>query len=229
MMNSVALIIVSKPYKPLLRQVIIAALAPLLLLAAAGAHATATDALREFVKGTRTGKVPFTQTIVNRNGKVSNPASGTFQFARPGKFRWVYEKPYEQWIVGDGDKLWIFDKDLNQVTVKKLGSALGQSPAAILAGSDDLEKNFTLKEAGTQDGIEWLEATPKAKDTSFELVRIGFKGEGGARTVAQMELRDTFGQTSVLKFGTVERNPTLPGDTFQFTPPKGADVIGDAK
>jgi len=207
--------------------VAVVALAPLLLPTLA--HASAAEALREFVKGTRSGKVAFTQTIVNRSGKASNPASGTFQFARPGKFRWVYDKPYEQWIVGDGDKLWIFDKDLNQVTVRKLGASLGQSPAAILAGSDDLEKNFTLKEAGVQDGIEWLEATPKAKDTSFELVRIGFKGEGANRGLAAMELRDTFGQTSVLKFGTVERNPSLPADTFQFTPPKGADVIGDSK
>lgn len=210
-----------------------ALLAALLALPALGApvlaHATAADALREFVKSTRTGKVGFTQTIVNRNGKVSNPASGTFQFARPGKFRWVYEKPYQQWIVGDGDKLWIFDKDLNQVTVRKLGASLGQSPAAILAGSDDLEKNFTLKEAGNQDGLEWLEATPKAKDTSFELVRIGFRNEGGSRTVAAMELRDNFGQTSVLKFGAIERNPSLSPDTFAFTPPKGADVIGDTK
>jgi outer membrane lipoprotein carrier protein len=199
------------------------------MLTAGTAQAAAADDLREFVKGTRSGKVAFTQTIVNRNGKVSNPASGTFQFMRPGKFRWVYEKPYEQWIVGDGEKLWIFDKDLNQVTVRKLGASLGQSPAAILAGSDDLEKNFTLKEAGTQDGLEWLEATPKAKDTSFELVRIGFKSEGSGHALAAMELHDTFGQTSVLKFGTVERNPTLAADTFRFTPPKGADVIGESK
>ncbi len=202
------------------------------MLVAGTAQAAAADDLREFVKGTRSGKVAFTQTVVNRNGKVSNPASGTFQFARPGKFRWVYEKPYEQWIVGDGDKLWIYDKDLNQVTVRKLGSSLGQSPAAILAGSDDLEKNFALKEAGTQDGMEWLEATPKAKDTSFELVRMSaFKERRQLqpRALAAMELHDTFGQTSVLKFGTIERNPTLAADTFRFTPPKGADVMGEAK
>lgn len=200
-----------------------------ILFCAGLAHATAMDALREFVKETRTGKVAFTQTIISRSGKVSNPASGTFQFARPGKFRWVYQKPYEQWIVGDGDKLWIFDKDLNQVTVRKLGASLGQSPAAILAGSDDLEKNFILKEAGTQDGLEWLEATPRAKDTTFDLVRIGFRSEGGAMALAAMELRDTFGQTSVLSFGKVERNAALPPDTFKFTPPPGADVIGEAK
>jgi outer membrane lipoprotein carrier protein len=214
--------------RQILKRGLIAAVLPL-SLGAGLAHATAADALRDFVKSTRSGKVTFTQTIVNRSGKVSNPAEGTFAFARPGKFRWVYQKPYEQSIVGDGDKLWIYDKDLNQVTVRQLGASLGQSPAAILAGSDDLEKNFTLKDGGTDNGVEWLEATPKSKDTTFELVRIGFKSEGGTMTVATMELHDTFGQTSVLNFGKIERNPSLPADTFQFTPPKGADVIGDTK
>jgi outer membrane lipoprotein carrier protein len=187
------------------------------------------DALRDFVKATRSGKAGFTQMIVNKNGKVSNPASGTFQFQRPGKFRWVYEKPYEQWIVGDGEKLWIYDKDLNQVTVRKLGSALGQSPAAILAGSDDLEKNFVIKDAGSRDGLEWLEAVPKAKDTTFETVRIGLRREAGVASLAAMELADTFGQTSVLSFGKVERNPVLGAEVFRFVPPKGADVFGDEK
>lgn len=200
-----------------------------LMLGAGGAHAAAVDALRDFVKATRSGKAGFTQMIVNKSGKVSNPASGTFQFQRPGKFRWVYEKPYEQWIVGDGEKLWIYDKDLNQVTVRKLGSALGQSPAAILAGSDDLEKNFVIKDAGFRDGLEWLEAVPKAKDTTFETVRIGLRREGGVASLAAMELADTFGQTSVLSFGKVERNPVLGAEVFRFVPPKGADVFGDEK
>lgn len=200
-----------------------------ILLCASTSHAAALDALREFVKSTRSGKAAFTQVIVNKSGKVSNPAAGTFQFQRPGKFRWIYDKPYEQSIVGDGEKLWIYDKDLNQVTVKKLGGALGQSPAAILAGSDDLEKNFTLKDAGNKDGLEWLEATPKAKDTTFEVVRIGLRREGGAANLAAMELVDTFGQTSVLTFGKLERNAVLAADTFRFVPPKGADVFGDQK
>ena len=200
-----------------------------LMLGAGGVHAEAIDALREFVKATRSGKAGFTQMIVTKNGKVSKPASGTFQFQRPGKFRWVYEKPYEQWIVGDGEKLWIYDKDLNQVTVRKLGGALGQSPAAILAGSDDLEKNFVIKDAGSRDGLEWLEAIPKAKDTTFETVRIGLRREGGVASLAAMELADTFGQTSVLSFGKVERNPVLGADVFRFMPPKGADVFGDEK
>lgn len=197
------------------------------LLASATCMANAIDALRDFVRGTRAGKATFTQVILNKSGKTSNPASGTFQFQRPGKFRWVYEKPYEQWIVGDGEKLWIYDRDLNQVTVKKLDGALGQSPAAILSGSDDLEKNFDLSDGGSRDGLTWLNAVPKARDTSFEMVRIGLKVEGGASSIAAMELQDTFGQTSVLKFSAFQRSPAPPADTFRFTPPKGADVIGD--
>jgi outer membrane lipoprotein carrier protein len=195
----------------------------------AAAAAAAADALRDFVRASRSGKTTFSQVIVGKNGKTSNPASGTFQFQRPGKFRWVYDKPYEQWIVGDGEKLWIYDRDLNQVTVRKLDGALGQSPAAILSGSDDLEKNFDLKEGGVKDGLEWLIATPKSKDTTFETVRIGLRVEGGAAALGAMELLDTFGQTSVLIFGRMERNPPLAADAFRFTPPKGADVIGADK
>lgn len=203
------------------------AIALALALATTFAHAAAIEALRDFVRSTRSGKTSFTQVLVNKAGKTSNPASGSFAFQRPGKFRWVYEKPYEQAIVGDGERLWIHDRDLNQVTVKKLDGALGQSPAAILAGNDDLERNFELADAGTRDGLQWLKATPRSKDTSFEVVRIGLKVEGGTATLAAMELVDTFGQTSVLTFGRLERNPALPADTFRFTPPKGADVIGD--
>jgi len=193
------------------------------------AQATALEALREFVRSTRSGKTSFTQVVVGKSGKTSNPASGSFQFQRPGKFRWVYDKPYEQWIVGDGERLWIYDRDLNQVTVRKLDGALGQSPAAILAGNDDLERNFEVKEAGLRDGLQWLVAVPKSKDTTFEAVRIGFRIEGGASVLAAMELQDSFGQTSVLLFGKMERNPAMPADVFRFTPPKGADVIGDQK
>jgi len=195
-----------------------------------GAQAAALDALREFVRATRSGKTTFTQVVVNKSGKSSNPASGSFMFQRPGKFRWVYEKPYEQAIVGDGERLWIHDRDLNQVTVRKLDGALGQSPAAILSGNDDLEKNFEVKEGGTRDGLEWLIAVPKSRDTTFELVRIGMRVEGGVAVLAAMELKDSFGQTSVLQFGMMERNPALAADAFRFTPPKGADVFGaDAK
>jgi len=161
--------------------------------------------------------------VKNDNGRarVSSESTGTFEFSRPGKFIWIYKKPYEQHLQADGEKLYIYDKDLNQVTVRKLGNALGSSPAAILFGSNDLEKNFTLKEAGERDGMEWLQATPKAKDTTFEQIGIGLR-DG---LPAAMELRDSFGQVSLLSFTKFEKNPALPDSQFRFTPPKGADVF----
>ena len=188
------------------------------------AQAAALDQFRAFVAGTRSARGEFTQRLVkndNGNARVSNPSTGTFEFSRPGKFIWIYKKPYEQHLQADGDKLYIYDKDLNQVTVRKLGNALGSSPAAILFGSNDLEKNFTLKDAGERDGMEWLQATPKARDTTFEQIGIGMR-DG---VPAAMELRDSVGQVSLLSFTKFERNPSLPEGQFRFTPPKGADVF----
>ncbi len=145
------------------------------------------------------------------------------QFSRPGKFRWEYEKPYEQVIVGDGTRLWIYDKDLNQVTVRKLDRALGSSPAALLAGSNEIDKIYELSNLGSQEGLDWLEAVPKSKENAFERIRLGFSQQG----LEAMELRDQFGQVTVIKFASVERNPKLSPDVFRFTPPKGADVISE--
>ena len=188
------------------------------------AHASALDQFKAFVAGTKSAKGEFTQRQVkSMDGatKVSNQASGTFFFQRPGKFIWLYQKPYEQLLQADGEHLYIYDKDLNQVTEKKLGNAIGSSPAAILFGSNDLERNFSLKDAGAKDGLEWLEATPKAKDTSFNRIGIGLK-DGVPHA---MELRDNFGQVSLLTFTRFEKNPSMPADQFKFTPPKGADVF----
>ena len=140
---------------------------------------------------------------------------------RSGKFIWTYQKPYEQVLQADGETLYVYDKDLNQVTTRKLGNALGSSPAAILFGSNDLEKNFTLVEAGNRDGLEWMTATPKAKDSTFEQIGIGLK-DGVPQA---MELKDSFGQTSVLKFTNFQRNPQLGAQQFKFEVPKGADVV----
>jgi outer membrane lipoprotein carrier protein len=197
------------------------------LLLVGGARASALEQFKSFVASTKAAKGEFTQRQVKgTNGdtpKAANNSSGTFVFARPGKFIWTYTKPYEQVLQADGDQLFIFDKDLNQVTTKKLGDALGSSPAAILFGSNDLEKNFTLSEGGTRDGLEWLKAVPKAKDTSFEQIAIGLK-DG---LPAAMELKDSFGQTSVLKFSKIEKNPALSATSFKFVVPKGADVFNN--
>jgi outer membrane lipoprotein carrier protein len=190
------------------------------------AQASALAQFKSFVSTTRSAKGEFAQRLVKTdadkgNMKVSNPSTGTFQFARPGKFIWTYQKPYEQVLQADGDKLYIYDKDLNQVTVKALGNALGSSPAAILFGSNDLEKNFTLKEAGTKDGMEWLQATPKTRDTTFDQIGIGLR-DG---VPVAMELRDSFGQVSLLSFTKFEKNPAVADSHFKFVAPKGADVF----
>lgn len=200
-------------------------LLPVLIATLPGvAAAAALDQFKSFVATTKAARGEFTQRQLKNVDGAQKPAgvsSGSFMFARPGKFIWTYQKPYEQVLQADGEKLYIYDKDLNQVTVKPLGDALGSSPAAILFGSNDLEKNFNLKEAGARDGLEWLEATPKAKDTTFERITIGLK-DGVPQA---MELRDSFGQVSQLSFSKFEKNPNLPAGQFKFSVPKGADVF----
>lgn len=185
--------------------------------------AAGTDALKAFLGQSQTLKARFAQMVLDKNLKPLQKAQGVMQFSRPGKFRWDYQKPYEQVIVGDGSKLWIYDKDLNQVTVRKLDRALGASPAALLAGSNDLERDFTLSNTGIKDGLDWLDAVPKSRDTVFERVRMGF-GKSGLEA---MELRDQFGQVTVITFADIERNPRIAADVFRFTPPQGADVISE--
>ena len=194
-----------------------------LCLASGQVFAGGVDALKAFIGDTHTAKAGFIQTVIDQNGKTRQKSEGTLAFSRPGKFRWIYQKPYEQLIVGDGSKLWIYDADLEQVTVRKLGEALGSSPAALLAGNNDIEKHFNLKDAGSSEGLDWLEARPRDKETTFEAIRMGFAGN----TLAAMELKDSFGQTTFLKFSGMEKNPALNASEFKFVPPKGADVISD--
>jgi chaperone LolA len=187
------------------------------------AHAGGVERLKAFIAGAKTAEADFTQTVADRNNRVTQQARGKMAFARPGKFRWDYREPYEQLIVGDGAKLWLYDADLEQVTVKPLGDVIAGTPAALLAGDNAIEKYFSLKNAGEADGLEWLEATPKSRDTTFERIRMGFKGD----VLAQMELFDTFGQRTTLKLSNFSRNPRIAPSRFVFTPPKGADVIGE--
>ena len=206
-----------------LKTTLTTALATATLILTGAAHASALDQFKSFVSTTHSARGDFTQTQVRKSntGKAPAVSTGTFVFARPGKFIWTYQKPYEQVLQADGETLYIYEKDLNQVTTRKLGGALGSSPAAILFGSNDLEKNFTLTEAGTHDGLEWLNATPKSKDTSFEQISIGLK-DGVPQA---MELHDNFGQTQMLKFTNFQRNPALGAQTFKFEIPKGAEVV----
>jgi outer membrane lipoprotein carrier protein len=195
----------------------------LLLLLPGLAFAASVEDLKSLLNQTTTAKARFAQAVLDKNNKTLQQATGTMEFSRPGRFRWEYNKPYEQTIVGDGSRLWIYDKDLNQVTVRKLDRALGASPAALLAGSNEIEKNYTLKSAGTENGLDWLEAIPKTQDTAFERVRLGF----GKTGLEAMELKDQFGQTTIIKFADLERNARISPDSFKFTPPKGAAVISE--
>ena len=185
--------------------------------------ASAVDKLRAFNREVQTARAQFTQSVVDRTGRRIQEASGTLQLSRPGQFRWSYDKPYRQLIVGDGKQVWIYDEDLNQVTVKKVDQALGATPAALLSGAQDVDKAFELADAPQGGGLEWLVAKPKGGESSFSEVRIGFE----AANPAQMELVDSFGQRTTIRITGLERNPKLGADAFRFTVPKGADVIGD--
>lgn len=193
------------------------------------AHAGAIEKLKTFIATTHSAQADFTQEVLDQDGKRIQSASGTMQFVRPGKFRWTYRKPYEQLIVGDGTKFWLYDADLNQVTVRKLDAALGSSPAALLSGSNEIERGFKLTEDGSREGLEWLQAVPKdrankGQDSSFEKILMAFNAQS---ELVAMELNDMFGHKTVLRFSAMQRNPKLPAQLFQFTPPKGADVLGE--
>ena len=199
----------------------------LLLLASlmpALTEAAATESLKNFIKETRTVRANFSQTLYDKNARTLQESKGTMLFERPEKFRWTYEKPYEQLIVGDGIQVWFYDQDLNQVTIRQFNIAIGSSPAALLAGSSTIEDNFVLNELGLQNEIEWLEAIPKSKESAFEFIQMGFSPDGMLRIMA---LRDSFGQTTLLTFSDLEKTPKLPIELFKFTPPANADVISD--
>jgi len=195
-----------------------------IFMCATAAHADAIDKLHTFIVSTHSGQANFTQDVLDKGGKKIQSASGTMQFMRPGKFRWAYQKPYEQLIVGDGEKFWLFDTDLNQVTVKKLDAALGSSPAALLSGNNEIERGFVLKNTDNRDGMDWMQATPRTADTSFAEILMAFDAQSN---LAVMELQDAFGHKTVLRFTGMQRNPQLAPTLFKFVPPKGADVLGE--
>ena len=190
---------------------------------AATAFAGGLDDFLAFNAGTKSATARFEQQVFDRSGKTVESAAGTFDFARPGKFRWTYDKPHKQVLVGDGTKLWIHDPDLNQVTVKRIDKAISSTPAALLAGKDDITALFSLRDAGSADGLNWVEATPKAPDTGFERVRLGLQG----KSLAAMELHDQLGGRTLLRFSDLKANAPVAPDSFRFTPPKGADVLED--
>ncbi len=204
----------------------------LVLLAPGPTLADGLQALEEFVKSTRTGRAEFTQVVTSpgKDGQAakSRTSTGTFEFLRPQRFRFVYKKPFEQTIVADGVTLWLYDVDLNQVTARKQAQTLGSTPAALIASASTIaaiEADFSLQAAPERDGLSWVLATPKAKDGQLRTVGVGFRVQDKGHVLAVLEIFDSFGQRSVLTFGKVQLNPALDPALFQFSPPAGADVV----
>jgi outer membrane lipoprotein carrier protein len=191
-----------------------------LVLACAGVRADALDALKAFVRDVQTGQADFRQTVTSPDGKRVKTSSGTFEFARPNRFRFAYTRPFEQVIVADGSKVWIYDRDLNQASSRKLTQALGATPAALLAGGS-LERDFELKATPDRNGLAWVEATPRVRDSALQTVRVGFRSS----ELAAVEIVDSFGQTSLLQFDKFVPNVPLAAERFRFVVPAGADLI----
>lgn len=187
------------------------------------AFASSLDRFAQFLSATQSAKGEFEQKVLDRDGRVVQQSRGALAFQRPGKFRWTYVKPYAQLIVGDGTRVWIYDEDLQQVTVRRVDQALTSTPAALLAGNNEAMRAFRISDQGAKDGLEWLEAVPREKEGGFERVRMGF-GAGGLEA---MEFYDSFGQITLLRITSLARNPRLDPSTFRFTPPKGVDVVGE--
>ena len=200
----------------------------LIAISAGSTWASGLESLENFVKTVKTGRADFTQVVSApaKDGQMPRvkTSSGTFEFARPNRFKFLYKKPFEQSIVADGQTLWLYDVDLNQVTARKQSQVLGSTPAALIAAAPDLkalQADFTLADAPDKDGLQWVVATPKAKDGQLQTVRVGFR----AAELAALEILDSFGQRSLLSFNRLEVNPALPASSFQFKPPAGADLI----
>ena len=194
----------------------------------ASAQATGLEALEAFIKNTRSARMQFVQQVTSppKEGQVARVrnSSGSLEFVRPNRFRFVFKKPLEQTIVADGQTLWLYDVDLAQATARKQAQALGSTPAALIASATDLralEMDFELSNAATAEGQDWVLARPRAKDGALQTVRIGFKGA----TLATLEILDSFGQRSVMQFTQFEANPALENALFQFKPPAGVDVL----
>jgi outer membrane lipoprotein carrier protein len=208
----------------------IAACSALLVFTGAAFAATqselqaATQRIEQFLEGLQTLEASFTQLLTDRSGQTLEESSGVLAIRRPDRFRWDYREPYEQTIVADGSRIWLYDHDLEQVTVRKLDETLAGTPAMLLSGRGKLTDNFTVTEATTDGAVQWVRMEPRREDTDFKWVRLGFEGN----VLRYMQLADKLGQTTELEFSKVERNAPLDPSRFTFTVPPGADVIGDA-
>lgn len=192
-----------------------------LILVSQLAQAAGLDRMKEYFQNIQTAQADFHQVVTDKQGHKTQDVTGTMQLQKPSKFRWDYNKPFVQQIVGDGEKVWLYDPDLSQVTVRSFTKAIGSTPAALLAGGKEMERLFTIKDTSRKGDLEWVLAVPKVSETGFERVFLGFKGD----SLMEMELHDSFGNRTAITFMNVQRNPKLSPDVFKFTPPADADVL----
>lgn len=207
-----------------------------LVMCSLAAQAGGLHSLEQFLTQVRAGQASFTQTVRTpaKAGAVARvkTSRGRFAFERPGRFRFDYSQPFAQTMVADGSTLWLYDPDLNQVTARAQAAALGNTPAALLASAPDmssLRQQFVLSDGPQEEGLQWVLATPLNRDGTVRSVRLGFvqttQGGQALPVVQVLEMEDSFGQVSVLRFEQFQANPVLPSATFVFTPPAGADVL----
>jgi outer membrane lipoprotein carrier protein len=193
----------------------------ILLLASTNVYATGLDRMNAYFQNTQSAQADIQQTVLDKQGHKTQQVTGHMKIQKPSKFRWDYDKPYVQVIVGDGENVWLFDPELNQVTVRPFSKALGSSPAALLAGGKEMERAFDIKDVSRKGELEWVVAIPKVNETGFERVFLGFKGDA----LMEMELHDSFGNKTLIQFTHLERNIKIPASVFKFVPPSGADVL----
>lgn len=195
----------------------------LFLILSLSANATGLERIKEYFQNIQSASADFHQVVTDKQGHKTQDVTGVMQLQKPNKFRWDYNKPFVQQIIGDGEKIWLFDPELNQVTVRSFTKAAGSSPAALLAGGKEMERSFVIKDASRKGALEWVLAVPKVGETGFERLFLGFKGDA----LMEMELHDSFGNRTAIQFINVVRNPKLSADLFKFTPPRDADVLGE--
>jgi outer membrane lipoprotein carrier protein len=193
----------------------------LLCFVTQSASASGLERMKEYFQNIQTAQADFHQVVTDKQGHKTQDVTGIMHLQKPSKFRWDYNKPFVQVIVGDGEKVWLYDPDLSQVTVRSFSKAVGSTPAALLAGGKEMERLFVIKDTSRKGELEWVLAVPKVKETGFERVFLGFKGDA----LMEMELHDSFGNRTAIEFLNVQKNPKLSSEIFKFIPPADADVL----
>lgn len=206
-----------------MKKIVCSWLSTLVLIPALSFAETGTDRLNEFVETVETLSAHFTQTVTDADGQLMEEAEGEFYLSRPGQFRWDYTQPYPQEIVADGEQVWFYDVDLEQITTREQQQALSETPASLLSGEGVPEDQYDIQNVSTRDGLMWVALTPKEAESNYQQLQLGFHDDG----LREMLMEDSFGQTTRLVFSDVEKNPDLDAAIFDFEAPAGVDVVGE--